>query len=324
MGHSDPPPEETVTRKSSFQVRQDGAAIARTRPTLVFMAGARMGEACRLPRGETLIGRGRQCGIRLDEQSISRTHARIVVDRGGVWIEDLQSSNGTVVNTEQVTRVDLHDGDKIQLGESSILKFTLTDPLDESFHNQLYNAAMRDPLTGVFNRSYLVESIDKSLAYARRHNVPVGLLIFDIDFFKRVNDTHGHLAGDAVLQQIARAVRATLRTEDVLARYGGEEFCVLCPGTHSQGALLLAERVRRIVEGQRVTLSDGTKIGVTVSIGVATFPEVRSITSTEFLAAADSALFQAKEAGRNRVVSANESEPDLSASPTQSKIPLRR
>src|SRR4029079_4641014 len=131
----------------------------------------------RLARGETVLGRGHKCGLRFDEEGISRKHARLLVDSGRVEREDLGSANGTLVNGTQITRVPLSDGDKIQIGFTTVLKFTYTDPLDESFQDQMYNAAMRDPLTGVFNRASLDECLEKELAYARRHNSSLSLVM---------------------------------------------------------------------------------------------------------------------------------------------------
>ncbi len=220
-------------------------------------------------------------------------------------MEDLQSRNGTLVNGTAVEQRELADGDKIQFGPSVLVKFTYADPLDESLQEQLYSAAMRDPLTRVFNRAYLGECLEKELSYARRHGTPLALAMIDVDFFKKVNDTYGHLEGDQALQHIARTLLTALRTEDTLARYGGEEFCVICRGISSKDAAQVAERLRRGIESSSLVLERKVTVRMTVSIGLATFPEVRAVTGLEFLKLADIALGRAKTRGRNRVVVAS-------------------
>src|SRR5581483_6850222 len=154
---------------------------------------------------------------------------RVLQIGGEVTIEDLKSANGTVVNGEPVgATAALKDGDKIRLGSTTILKFTYHDHLDESFQQQMYDAALRDALTKAFNKKYFLDRLETELAYAKRHAAHLSLLMIDIDHFKQVNDTYGHLAGDFVLSRIARIALGTVRTEDVFARYGGEEFGVIC------------------------------------------------------------------------------------------------
>src|SRR5262249_14489248 len=156
--------------------------------------------------------------VRLIDDGISRKHARVNQEGARVTIEDLQSSNGTYVNGEPVTVSELHDGDKIRLGSTTVLKFSYHDHLDESFQQQMYDAALRDPLTRAFNKKYFIDRLETELAYARRHRQPVSLVMIDVDFFKRVNDTYGHIAGDYVLTRLSRIAVSAVRTEDVFAR----------------------------------------------------------------------------------------------------------
>jgi diguanylate cyclase (GGDEF)-like protein len=165
----------------------------------------------------------------------------------------------------------------------------------------MYDAALRDALTKAYNRKYFLDRLETELAFARRHTSPLSLLMIDLDHFKRVNDTYGHLAGDFVLANFAKVALSALRAEDVFARYGGEEFGLLCRGVQLGNGGLLGERVRAIVE-QSPFDYEGRRIPVTISVGVAAYPEINAETGLQLIAAADEALYQAKRTGRNRVL----------------------
>lgn len=159
--------------------------------------------------------------------------------------------------------------------------------------------AVHDGLTGLHNRRYFDERLVKEMKRGQREGTPLSLLILDVDRFKRVNDTHGHLAGDLVLQALARVVEASVRDMDVVCRFGGEEFAVILPNCPTSDLLQAGERIRQAVEGLP-TASMGLPGPVTVSIGAATFPQPFS-SLTGLLRAADEALYAAKTKGRNRV-----------------------
>jgi diguanylate cyclase (GGDEF)-like protein len=163
---------------------------------------------------------------------------------------------------------------------------------------QLKNAAYTDELTGIYNRRHFIELAAMSLDRARRMDLPCSILLFDLDFFKKVNDTYGHLAGDEVLRFVARRVKDTLRAYDIFARYGGEEFVVFLTETNKDVAMRLAERIRHNVEAQPCEF-EGKEIHITCSIGVAEFKKDSSI--EDVLGAADDAMYKAKESGRNCV-----------------------
>src|SRR5262249_4012120 len=155
---------------------------------------------------------------------ISRHHARIVYESGTAWVEDLRSRNGTYVNGKKIgVRTELRDGDKLQIGRTTVLRFAFQDALDEAFHENLLSSALRDGLTKLFNKRYLMDRLDSELKFAQRHETSVSLLMIDVDHFKKINDTRGHLAGDAVLTQFAHVLSRAVRNEDVVARFGGEE-----------------------------------------------------------------------------------------------------
>lgn len=273
----------------------------RNKAYLIVLAGGNVGEMYRLDEPETVLGRGSNATIRLNDDGISRRHARILQVGGEVLIEDLQSSNGTQVNGERVGQQPLRDGDKIRLGSTTILKFTYHDNLDERFQQQMYDAALRDGLTKAFNKKYFLDRLETEIAYARRHRADLSLVMFDVDFFKKINDTYGHLAGDHVLQQLSRIAHSTVRTEDVFARYGGEEFGVICRQVQLAHAGVLGERLRAIVEATPFEF-EGQRLPVTISVGVAAHPDIPVETGAQLIQAADEALYQAKRTGRNKVL----------------------
>ncbi|GAB3184289.1 sensor domain-containing diguanylate cyclase [Hydrogenophaga aquatica] len=167
---------------------------------------------------------------------------------------------------------------------------------------QLQEQANRDPLTGLFNRRYLDATMERELARCQRESQPLSLLVMDIDHFKRINDEHGHPAGDEVLRQVAQLLAGRARNSDVVCRYGGEEYLVLLPNMTAHTALVRAEEYRSQLQAMGIPFEDKT-LRTTLSIGMASFPK-HGRTVHELIRLADAALYQAKQAGRNRVVEA--------------------
>src|SRR4029079_10545516 len=223
----------------------------RDRAYLVVLAGASVGEMYKVEGEKTIIGRGQKAHIRLFDDGISREHAQVLIEGNHIILQDLGSTNGTFCNGLKVDRRELSDGDKILVGSTTILKFTYHDNLDEIFQKQMYESALRDGLTKAFNKKYFTDRLESEFTFAPRHGTPLGLVLFDIDHFKKVNDTHGHQAGDFVLSEISTLLSATLRAEDVFARYGGEEFAVICRGSDGAQTRVVGERLRRAVETHR-------------------------------------------------------------------------
>jgi diguanylate cyclase (GGDEF)-like protein len=293
---------EDDTKISSTDDADRPKAQDRDRAYLIVLAGASVGEMYKITAEKTVIGRGQQADIQVVDEGISRRHAEIVHEDNEIVIHDLKSTNGTYCNGERIERHVLHDGDKIQVGSTTILKFTFHDSLDETFQRQMYESALRDGLTKIYNKKYFFDRLESEFAYAIRHHSQLTLVMFDIDHFKRVNDTHGHLAGDFALAQVARVVSDAIRQEDVFARYGGEEFAIICRGIDLHGAVAFGERVRKEIEAQAIVYN-GVTIKLTVSVGVAAVPDAGMKAPDEIIGAADDALYQAKRQGRNRVVS---------------------
>jgi len=274
---------------------------AQRRACLTCLTGAASGQLFKVTKGHLTIGRSPHVELRLDDDGISRNHARIRSETNRAWIEDMESRNGTFVNGERITgSVELRDGDKVQVGRGTVLRFGFQDALDESFHENLLSSALRDGLTKLFNKRYLMDRLDSELKFALRHETSLSLLLLDIDHFKKVNDTHGHLAGDAVLANLAQVLGRAVRNEDVVARFGGEEFAIILRAIGIDPAVQMAERLRRLVETSVAQCGAGG-LKATVSIGVAGLPSSAVKTPDQLVEAADRALYQAKAAGRNCV-----------------------
>ncbi len=176
----------------------------------------------------------------------------------------------------------------------------------------LHIEATHDALTGLWNRAAILEFLGKELSRAQLENSSIGVIMADLDHFKRVNDTKGHRAGDIVLQEMAQRMRSTLRPYDTIGRYGGEEFLVIAPHSDISNTLKQAKRLRRAVEATPVGTAEGP-VAMTISLGVTASGEVGSAPAESLLLAADAALYKSKEWGRNRVESVKVSQ-DMAAS----------
>jgi two-component system cell cycle response regulator len=287
-------------RTQLFQAPPGQAGSKRDRAYLVVLAGASVGEMYKVEGDKVIIGRGQKAQIRLFDDGISREHAQVVIEDGHVYLMDLGSTNGTFCNGLKVDKRQLIDGDKILVGSTTILKFTYNDNLDEMFQKQMYESALRDGLTKAFNKKYFTDRLESEFTFSARHASPLALVLFDIDHFKKVNDTYGHQAGDHVLSEISKLLSGALRAEDVFARYGGEEFAVICRGNDEKQAQVVGERLRKAVEAHKFVY-DGQHIPVTISVGISVLPDPAVKDANDIVSLADQALYKSKNAGRNRV-----------------------
>jgi diguanylate cyclase (GGDEF)-like protein len=260
-----------------------------------------LGKRFVLEQGMVRIGRGADGFIVLEGDSVSRRHAHLERRSGAWFLVDDGSTNGTYVNDEQISReAMLKNGDRIKIGPT-IFKFLSGADVEAQYHEEIYRMTIVDGLTQVHNKRYLLEALERDIVRARRHDRDLGILLFDIDHFKRINDVHGHLAGDFVLKELARVVQARVRREEVFARYGGEEFAVVLPETSLAGAVSLAETIRQRVR-EHVFVFQADAIRVTVSVGVAVLVEGDQKAS-DLIKRADERLYAAKHGGRDRVCS---------------------
>ncbi len=246
-----------------------------------------------------LIGRAEGCDLRLDDSSISRQHARIQRGAAGFEIVDLESTNGILVNDIPVTAAVLQSGDRIRLGQR-IFRFLSDTDLESQYYETVYTMMTRDGLTGAFNRRYLVEYLDREIARSRRFNRLLSLIMFDVDHFKTINDTYGHLAGDEVLRELSRRVQSVTSDGEILGRFGGEEFAIVAAEMDLRQAKELAETCRAVVASEPFVTAAGL-LEVTISCGVAAPYPNSLVHRDQLVAIADSRLYDAKRQGRNCV-----------------------
>jgi two-component system cell cycle response regulator len=258
-----------------------------------------LGKRFPLEATPTSVGRGADNHIVLDGDSVSRRHALFERSEDQWVVSDNRSTNGTYCNDEQIQGVTvLRNGDRVKVGPT-IFKFLSGADVESQYHEEIYRLTIIDGLTQAYNARYLYEALEREIIRGRRHDRPLSVLMFDIDFFKRINDVHGHLAGDFVLKEIARIVQQRIRRDEIFARYGGEEFALVLPETPLDGAVSLAESLRQRIE-EHVFAFQADSIKVTISVGAAQLTEADK-QANELIKRADELLYTAKRGGRNRV-----------------------
>lgn len=268
---------------------------------LVVIHGEGLGRRVDLGGQPVLIGRSDEADLVISHRSVSRSHCQVWLQGDEYRIRDLGATNPTRVNDQPVSEAVLADGDHIVVGES-ILKFIGHGNVEAGYHEEIYQLATHDALTELYNRRHFSEILEREIARAHRHRHTLSLCIVDVDLFKPVNDTFGHIAGDEVLRTIAGIIRNHVRSDDVAARIGGEEFAVLLLETGAEAAAAFADRLRAAVAAAHFA-PGGVPRRITVSVGVAELVPPAVDRST-LMAAADAALYRAKEAGRDRVCAA--------------------
>ena len=289
---------EIKTRVAPFSEPHITAGAGQDCLVVIYAPSSKqLGRRFSLVDGEVSIGRGIDNTVILNSDSISRRHAAIEIRSGGYYLIDRHSTNGTYVNDELVHECQLRRGDQIKIGDT-ILKFLSGADLESQYHETIYRMTIVDGLTGIHNKRYLVEQLDRELSRATRHGRPLSMVICDIDHFKLVNDEFGHLAGDFVLKEVAQLAKSRIRPDDVIARYGGEEIAIVLPETDLAGGVRIADQLRQMIDQETFAFEDDC-IDVTISCGVAQLqPGWRAY---EFVRAADTQLYEAKRSGRNCV-----------------------
>jgi len=282
-----------VTAISRISERPNGKEAC-----LVIIYGDELGKKYNLNTNSVVVGRSSKCDIQIDQESISRNHSKIVNTGKSILVRDLGSTNGTYVNDEPIEEYVLRDGDLIKIGRT-IFKFLSGGNIEHAYHEEIYRLTTVDGLTQISNKRFFMETLEREMARAHRYQRDLSLAMFDLDHFKNINDTYGHLAGDYVLKQLASVVKQKIRREDLFARYGGEEFAIILPEISLATALTFSEKIRQLVEQQEFRF-ENTSIDVTISMGVATADD--KIKEMEALIkVADENLYAAKAGGRNRV-----------------------
>lgn len=265
----------------------------------VQIYGKDIGRKYPLDTVQITIGRGADNNIVVDMDNVSRAHCRVFSGAGGHYVEDLGSTNGTFVNDiEVLQRRKLMNGDLLKIG-GTIFKFIDGDNIEQLYYEEIYRMAIIDGLTQIYNKRYFLEFLEREMARCLRYERPLTLILFDLDRFKRVNDEFGHLAGDYVLKRVASLVEDhNIRKEECFARYGGEEFAILLPDTPLDRGVILADKVRGMIEKTDFEFEDN-EIPVTLSLGVSELAEGES--ADAFIKKSDEMLYKAKQTGRNRV-----------------------
>ncbi len=288
--------ETLVTRVSGLPSLELSEAAC-----VVCIYGPVLGQKWSLADKKALsLGRGEQNEVVLDLDNVSRRHCEILIQDQIVQVRDLGSTNGTYVNGEEVQGArPLQNGDHLKVG-GAIFKYLAGGNVESLYHEEIYRMTIVDGLTQIHNKRYFLETLEREMARCSRFGRPLHLLMLDVDHFKNLNDTHGHIAGDVVLKDLAALIDKDVRLEETFARYGGEEFALIIPEVEEPKVEYRAEKMRKQVASYPFK-SEDQRLPVTVSIGIATMPPGCKHTST-FIKAADDCLYEAKRRGRNRVV----------------------
>lgn len=265
---------------------------------LVVIYGMELGKKFNIETEEVVVGRSSKVDIQVDQEAVSRNHCTLINTGNTILLRDLGSTNGTYVNDELVDEYVLRDGDLVKVGRC-IFKFLVGTNIENAYHEEIYRLTTIDGLTQIYNKRYFIETLEREMGRAHRYRRDLSLILFDIDHFKKINDTYGHLAGDHVLRQLAATVQSRIRREDILARYGGEEFAIVLPEIDRENAVVFAEKIRRLVERSSFEF-DGAKVDVTISIGIANLT-ADVVDPLKLIQLADRMLYEAKTAGRNQV-----------------------
>jgi len=290
----------TTTLITDYSSPLDTASLSNEQGFLLQLAGPSLGK--RFPLGDkTSVGRDGKADVSIRDKSVSRMHAEINFHSGNLDVTDLSSTNGTFVNDDRIETKSMASGDIIRFGRIPF-KLLKGEDVETAFHTEIYRLTTTDPMTELYNRRYFIDAIERELSRSGRYKRPLCLLIIDLDHFKKINDSFGHLAGDHILKMTANTLARSLRQSDLLCRYGGEEFCAILPETTLERAIDVAERLRRTVALYTQTF-DNDPINVTISIGVSCSSASDDTLGVSLLKRADMCLLQAKASGRNSVVS---------------------
>lgn len=290
----------------------------KNRALLTVLTGPLRGAVYPITKGISSLGRSEDADICIGDPNLSRVHARIVKEGGAYMLIDAGSTNGTFINDVRlVGAARIEPGSRVRLGKRTVVSISLHDELEELAALTLREAALRDRLTGVYNRGVFEDRLKSEFAFAKRHDTTLSLVIADVDHFKAFNDTYGHQVGDLVLAAVGKQIVRTVRTEDIVARYGGEEFVIIARATPADRSAILGERLRLAIEELQVPLEDpertfdnaeGEYLRVTASFGIATWVPGSGWSAEQLVEHADRALYAAKHGGRNQAVHARDLE----------------
>jgi diguanylate cyclase (GGDEF)-like protein len=305
------PENAARTRLSTTESSSDREPSAERRPALVFLRGELMAVPIPLDRNQVTLGRALDADIRVNDSRASRLHARItteydeISDETHYRLRDLGSTNGTILNGKPIKEALLEDGDKFVIGDH-LIRFEMLDEIDREFQQQIHRLLVHDELTGLLTSKSFFSELSREAARAEAESILFCVLMMDLDHFKEVNDTYGHLVGSETLEEVGAVIKKSLRAGDVAARFGGEEFAAFLLDADYSQALVAAERVRAAIEQHKFSAvrrgsnEEGRTHHLTISIGIAAFPD-DTRDPIQLVEKADAALYAAKKSGRNRV-----------------------
>jgi two-component system cell cycle response regulator len=276
------------------------AGQLRSAPVLLQYDGGAAGKKFILSSKMSIIGRkADKVQVWIDDVSVSREHCQVELNGTQTIVTDLGSLNHTFVNDKQVdSSAELNHGDMLRVGNVR-LRYFAHGSADQLLFDRIYRMAVQDRMLEIFRRDYLLEKLEEEFRIARGSGGDFSLAFLDLDKFKSVNDTYGHDAGDLVLKEVCKTIKATIKPTDVFGRYGGEEFCLLMPNRDIDEAFAFSEKIRLAVQATRIEY-EGTPIPVTVSIGVAAL-DASMAGSADLIRVADGLVYESKSGGRNRV-----------------------
>jgi two-component system cell cycle response regulator len=320
--------EQVVPQRLVSRASRDACLVQ------VYPSDSSVGTRYRLGESPVVLGRDHECGIRVEDHSVSRRHARVERVGEEYLVSDLGSTNGTSINEMPADRTPLIDGTLLRVG-NCLFRFLAGNDVEAQYHEELYQVAIRDFLTDLPNGRALLEFLGRELARSRRHARPLAMVLIEVDRLPSIVESLGSLAGDLTLRQVATCLKSEVERDDLLARYSAEIFALVLVEAPHDSAVATAERLRRIVEGRSFTyegrnyvvtrnsphgresgpsgLDAFTRTGrmrnswkshypVTVSMGVATTPGGASLEPRDLIRQAEEALEMAKQRGRNTIV----------------------
>lgn len=294
--------EKTVFSSDTFHGKIQNAE--NTPPSIVVLIGppGYTGKQWPLTQAETIAGRSVECSIFIDDRSLSRNHCRFILVGHEVAVVDMGSTNKTAVNGMTLLPLSpmvLKNNDQIKTG-NVVFKYLERGSLEAMSTQEVHERVAKDVLTGAYTKAELLQRAPELIKRSETLGDPLSVIVFDIDYFKKINDTFGHPGGDYILKELGRVVGTKLvRSQDYFARFGGEEFVILLLGSNSKQAMDVAERIRQTVQSHSF-IYEGTQVPVTISLGVAERFSTEKVWDILF-DRADKALYQSKKTGRNKV-----------------------
>ena len=289
---------DTLTTQRGSLAKLAEAIATKNSAFLTVTQGESQGRRLKLGDVPVTMGRSADCDFRLLNRAISRLHCRVWRDNSGFWVRDLNSTNKTYLNDRPVVEARLKDGDFITVG-GTVVQFTQEQDVDHAAQSEFFDLVSHDQLTGLSQRRVFEQSLEQEIARSTRRNREFVLAIVDIDELSRINREWGKAAGDDVLKQVAKALKAGLREEDLLCRFGGGEFAAMLPETGMEEAEKMLNAVRSAIANVEFFIA-GQSRHASVSIGALLWkPEFKTAAIT--IERAEEKLKAAKDGGCNRI-----------------------